>query len=155
MYIISVLLLLFVLPLGSVAIDHVHTGAPWLMLVGKWFVFWAAGVRLVLAGLRQILRPDFTAQEIFGLFDPDALPIVRELGIANLATGSVALLSLAMPGFVLPTAIGATIFYGGVGIHHALHGNRNANRTVAMATDLGMALVFAFYVYERLASGTL
>jgi hypothetical protein len=32
-------------------------------LVGKWFVFWAAvGVRLGLAGLRQILQPSFTAE---------------------------------------------------------------------------------------------
>lgn len=152
MYIVSVLMLLFVLPLGSIAVDHMYTGGPWLILLGKWFVFWAAGIRLFLAGLRQMLRPEFTAQEIFGLLDPDALPIVQELGIANLAAGTVAILSLAMPGFVLPAAVGATIFYGGAGIRHALHGHRNANRSVAMATDLCIALVFAFYVYERFAS---
>ncbi len=54
MYIAIVALLTVVLPLGSALVEHALPGAaPFLALVGKWFVFWAAGVRLVLAGVRQ------------------------------------------------------------------------------------------------------
>ena len=40
------------------SLDH------YLCLVGRWFVFWAVGVRLSLAGLRQFLQPAFTARQI-------------------------------------------------------------------------------------------
>jgi hypothetical protein len=39
----------------------------------------------------------------------EALPIVRELGVANIAIGVVGLLSLAAPSFRLPTAIAAAM----------------------------------------------
>ena len=56
MYLVSVILLLLVFPAGSVAVeDLAHGGnADLLHLVGKWFVFWGAGVRLFIAGLRQV-----------------------------------------------------------------------------------------------------
>ena len=44
MYIVAVCLLLFVLPAGSVVV--VWTGSPnKILLIGKWFVFWAVGTR--------------------------------------------------------------------------------------------------------------
>jgi hypothetical protein len=112
MYFLSVLVLMLLAPAGSIAWEHLHGTAPLMLLVGKWFVFWSVGVRLTLAGLRQQIQPRFTSKEIFGIESDDALPIVRELGVANLATGVVGLLSLIRPGFVLPVAIAAMIFYG-------------------------------------------
>ena len=60
-------------------------------LVGKWFTFWGVGARLFLAGLNQVFRPSFTAEEIFEIGDPAVLPIVREIGFANLAIGTFGL----------------------------------------------------------------
>jgi hypothetical protein len=51
------------------------------MLAGKWYVFWGAGVRLAGAGIRQCLRPQFTAREIFSMKTDEALPIIREHGV--------------------------------------------------------------------------
>ena len=57
-------------------------------VVAKWYVFWAVGVRLFLAGLRQIIQPRYTAETILGIKGEDALLVVRELGFANSALGS-------------------------------------------------------------------
>ncbi|HSZ21764.1 MAG TPA: DUF6790 family protein, partial [Candidatus Sulfotelmatobacter sp.] len=108
------------LPVGSIYVEYsyLHSTAPLMLLVGKWFVFWSAGVRLLLAGLRQFFQPRFTAEQILGIKSDDALPLVRELGAANFATGVVGIASLAKPSFTLPVAIAAAIFYGIAGIRH-------------------------------------
>lgn len=145
MYYAVVLLLMFVLPIGSVVAEHAQTGLSLVPLIGKWFVVWAVGVRLVLAGVRQYFQPRFTAQEIFGLSGDDALPLVRELGIANFATGTVGLLSLHWPGFAVPVAISAGLFYVIAGVRHAGQGHRNAKENLAMASDLFVGTVLGAY----------
>ena len=134
MYLITVLLLMLVLPVGSIGAEHsyFHSSVPLILLVGKWFVFWGAGVRLFLAGLRQFFQPRFTAEKIFGIRSDDALALVRELGVANFATGIVGMVSLAQPGFVLPVAIIAAIFYGVAGIRHMAERERTRNESIAM-----------------------
>jgi hypothetical protein len=147
MYFAFVVLTMFALPVGATVVEHslFHSVAPVMSLVGKWFVFWAAGVRLAIAGLRQYFEPGFTAEQIFGIKGDDSLPLVRELGIANLATGTVGILSLLRPDFVLPVAIAAAIFYGVAGVRHAAERTRNAKENVAMASDLLAFLVLAAY----------
>ncbi len=51
MYLVSVLLLLLVFPVGTIYAEHsyLHDAMPLMLLVGKWFVFWGAGARLFLA----------------------------------------------------------------------------------------------------------
>lgn len=153
MYLIIVVLSMLVLPIGSIWAEraYLNADAPLMLLVGKWFVFWSVGVRFFLAGLRQFFQPRFTSEEIFGLRSDDALPLVRELGIANLASGAVGLMSLARPGFVLPAAISAAIFYGLAGIRHVMHGGRGANQNIAMISDLFVFLVLGAYVVSTLA----
>jgi hypothetical protein len=146
MYVLTVILLMLVLPAGSIYLEHLHGAAPLMLLVGKWFVFWSAGVRLFLAGLRQFFQPRFTSEQIFGIKSDDALPLVRELGIANFATGVVGLASLLQPGFVLPVAIASGIFYGIAGIRHTATSHRTGNETIAMISDLFIFLVLAAYV---------
>jgi hypothetical protein len=139
---------MLVLPVGSIYADqaHYHASVPILMLLGKWFVFWSAGVRLLVAGLLQFFQPRFTSQQIFGIRSDDALPLVRELGIANFATGIVGIASLAKPSFTLPIAIVAAIFYGVAGIRHATESGRTRNEIIAMVSDLFVFLVLAAYL---------
>jgi hypothetical protein len=148
MYFLSVLLLMLLLPVASILLEHscLHSAVPLMLLAGKWFVFWSVGVRLSLAGLRQSFQPRFTSEHIFGLKSDDALPIVRELGTANFATGIVGVASLAKPGFVLPVAIAATIFYGIAGTRHLAESTRMRNETIAMVSDLFAFLVLGAYV---------
>ena len=81
MYFASVLLLLLIFPLVSIAAEGIRLGhgIADVGLIGKWFVFWAVGVRLFIAGARQVLQPSFAATEIFEIHEPKALAIVREL----------------------------------------------------------------------------
>jgi hypothetical protein len=147
MYFATVFCLMLAFPAVAVAIDHslLHSAAPIMALIGKWFVFWSAGVRLTLAGLRQLFQPRFTAEQIFGIRGDDPLPLVQELGVANFATGTVGMLSLLRPDFVLPVAIAATIFYGVAGSRHAAHPTRNAKETIAMISDLLAFVVLGAY----------
>ena len=153
MYFTVVFLLMLVFPLGSIGAEyaHFHGAVPLLPLMGKWFVFWSVGIRLFLAGVRQFFQPRFTAEQIFGITSDDALPLVRELGAANFATGIVGMASLGVPGFVLPVAISAGIFYGVAGIRHVAESDRTRNENIAMVSDLFVFLVLAVYVGSQLA----
>ena len=71
---------------------------------------------------------------------------MRELGVANFATGIVGMVSLAQPGFVLPVAIIAAIFYGVAGIRHVAERERTRNESIAMVSDLFGFLVFVAYI---------
>ena len=147
MYFAVIALTMLVLPTCSILVEHgLRPDAPMLVLIGKWFTFWGVGLRLGLAGLRQVLKPEFTAKEIFKLSTEEALPIVRELGFANVATAVIALLSMAIPTFVLPAAISGCILFGAAGLMHAGAHNRSHNETAAMVSDLFIAAVLALYV---------
>src|SRR6478609_6215113 len=101
MYWLMIVGLMGVLPIGSVLLEWLFLdggGGPagpagLVALIGKWFVFWAIGVRLFLAGLRQIADPAFTAKTIFRIEDPKALIVVQELGFANMALGLLGIAS--------------------------------------------------------------
>ena len=86
MYFVTVILLLLVLPLASVAIDALRWGpdVPYVLLIGKWFVFWAVGVRLAIAGVRQVFGRRISPPSRFLRFtSPKRCVIVRELGFAR------------------------------------------------------------------------
>ena len=148
MYLAIIVLLMLVLPAASVLADYVHSPDPVMLmaLVGKWFVFWGVGIRLGLAGLRQFFQPRFTAVEIFGIAGDEALPLVRELGIANFALGVVGVASLAAPSFALPSAIAAAIFYGVAGFLHLARKARDRNENIAMVSDLFALVVLAAFI---------
>ena len=154
MYIAVVILTMALLPAAAVLVEHAaHPGSGLVFLVGRWFVFWGVGVRLGIAGLRQFLQPEFTARQIFGMNTDEALPVIRELGIANAATAVVGLLSLYMPGFLLPVAISAGLFYGIAGIKHLAASDRSLNENVAMASDLFLAAILVGFVASRATAG--
>lgn len=105
MYPAAIFLLVLVLPLLSAAIEAMVVAVPDIALsFGKWFTFWGVGVRLFLAGLSQAFRPQFTAQGILGIGDESAFVLVREIGFGNLAIGTLGLLSLVIPAWLLPAA---------------------------------------------------
>ena len=154
MYTVGVLLLGFLLPAASAWAEHsyAHGAAPLFDLAGKWLVFWATGVRLTIAGIRQQARPRLTSQGIFGIASDDPLPFVRELGVANLAAGIVGLCVVWRPDFILPAALSSAVFYFLAGIWHATHKNRGFNQSVALYSDLLLGLFFAAYTGLTIAA---
>jgi len=138
MYFVSVVLLLVVLPAVSVILEAVVAphGLGVMRLVREWYVFWACGIRLLLAGIRQVLQPRFTATEIFDLDSVKAFPMVREIGFGNLAMGTLAVWTMFRHDWVVPAAIVGGLYYGLAGLGHVFRGEqRNVNETVAMVSD--------------------
>lgn len=148
MYIVMVILLLAVLPAASVLAEHYyfHSPASLVFLAGKWFTFWASGVRLFISGLRQTFDPRFTAQNIFKIDNVDVFPIVREIGFANLSMGALALLSLYASQLTLPGALVGGLYYALAGIGHMLVKERNVKENIAMVSDVAIAVVLLGFV---------
>jgi len=148
MYLAIVILSMFLLPVTSMGMEHVHShgAASWMMLAGKWFVFWGAGVRWAGAGIRQCFQPQFTARGIFRMKTDEAFPIIREHGIGNLAVGTAGFVSLWVPSFIVPVALIAVIAFGAWGMLHVASKVRSTNENIAMASDFWLAAVLAVYL---------
>jgi hypothetical protein len=142
-YLAIVVLLMLVLPLASLLIE---TREPGLALVGKWWTFWAIGVRLFTAGLRQVAKPAFTAEVIFHATSADSHVVVRELGIANLCIGALGIASLWLPGWRPAAAFVGLLFFGAAGVLHAITRPAGGNEWVAMLSDLWVAAIAAIYL---------
>jgi hypothetical protein len=112
-------------------------------------VFWAVGVRLFIAGVRQVAQPQFTAESIFEIKDRAAFAIVRELGFANLSTG-LGLANLAVPAWVVPAAIVGGLFYGLAAAGHAFRGKRNfKEQTALISADIFAFVILAVFCREQ------
>jgi hypothetical protein len=145
-YLAIVALTMFVLPVASVLIEHsLRPDAPVVFLLGRWFVFWGVGVRLALAGLRQFFQPAFRQRDI-----PHS---GRRGAVAGARTGrcehrdggrgpAVAGLRELYP----PIPISAGVFYGVAGFRHMAEKSRSRNETIAMASDLFLFALLAFFV---------
>ena len=143
MYFVTVILFLFVCPAVSVGIEaaRTHQALTSAELIARWWVFWAAGIRLFVAGVRQVIQPRFTAEEIFGVREAKALPLVREIGFANLSMGALAICSLFHSKWVVPAAIVSGLYYGLAAAGHVGKGSRNAKEQMAMISDVFAAAV--------------
>lgn len=51
-----------------------------LVVFGIWWAFWGVGIRLLVAGISQLVNPGRTAQGILGGKDAGAELVVHELG---------------------------------------------------------------------------
>lgn len=151
MYLISILVLLILAPAISVIAQYATSGAPLdpIGLIGAWMTFWAVGVRLFIAGVRQVLQPGFTAKDIFQIDDPRAGGLVREIGFSNLSMGFLGLASFLRPEWLVPAAIAGGLYYGLAGLGHLVKGERNEKETVAMLTDFFAFIVLAVFVVLR------
>ena len=153
MYYAMIVLLMGALPIASIFVEHAIGNAGWLVLAGRWFVFWASGVRLLIAGVRQIANPAFTARDIFDITTPGAEKVVTELGFANTAMGLVSIASILRPDFVLPAAIVTGLYYALAGGLHLRSPHRNRNENWAMVSDLGIFVVLAAYAVASFMLG--
>ena len=143
MYIMLVILVMFVCPALSVVIQAAdsHHAVSIFALTAKWFVFWAVGIRLFSAGVRQVLQPAFTVGEIFEIQSAESHPFVREVGSGNLSMGTLGICSLYHPSWIVPAALVGGLYYGLAGLLHVLRTGKNAIEQTATISD-----AFAFLV---------
>jgi hypothetical protein len=150
-YFISVSVMTFVIPIVGFLAEHFSQNVPLTFeLFGKWFIFSAVGLRLFVAGLQQSIKPQFTAKEIFHIESPEALPIVRELGFANICFGLVGIISLFKPEWRIVSAFASGAYYAFAGLLHIIKKPVGANETFAMWTDtiiFGVLLVYTIMFF--------
>lgn len=153
MYYLTIALLMFFLPIGSILVEFLvfRSSLAFVSIIGKWFVFWGVGGRLLLAGLRQAIQPRFTAETILGIKGDGPLQVVQELGFANMAMGAIGLISIFNSAWVIPSAIAGCLFYGFAGIRHAAKGEKNAVENAAMWSDLFVSAVLLMFIVVDLA----
>ena len=146
-YIVVVSVLTFILPLVcSVGQTLINKDLAFSFeLIGKWFIFSAVGLRLFIAGIKQTTDPAFTAKEIFHLDSPQSLPIVRELGFANLCFGLVGIVSFFLPQWRVVSAFGSGLYYGIAGLQHLLKKPAGTNEKFALFTDIFIFLFLLTY----------
>jgi hypothetical protein len=143
LYVFMVVALMFVMPIGCTIFEvfQSNQGVFAFSMLLKWFVFWAVGVRLLVAGLRQIIQPRYTAEVILGIKSEESRPLVREIGFGNTAIGCIAAGTLMSPGWLMPAAIAGSVFYSLAGVNHFLRKARTRNENIAMVSDVMVAVV--------------
>lgn len=155
MYAPVITLLMLIGPLLCIVLDLQQGGSSALaQVVVKWFAFWAVGLRLLLAGIKQNLNPAFTAETILGSSTPGSTTLVREVGFGNLALGSIGLLSLWLSSWQLPAALGGGVFFALAGINHLLQRHRNRLENLAMVSDLFAAAVLLAGLLAQIPAGS-
>jgi hypothetical protein len=135
-----------ILPVLSITAETIveHTAFSW-ELIGKWFIFWAVGIRLFTAGINQASNPAFTAR-IFHMRTRESFIVIKELGFANIAFGVMGILSVINNNWRLLAAITGGLFLGLAGIQHIFRKPDNRNEMIAMLYDLFVTLVILFYL---------
>lgn len=97
----------------------------------------------------QTLHPSFTSSGIFRIADPAAEAIVRELGFANIAMGTLGLATILRPDWLVPAALACGLFYGLAGLGHVLRTGRSAKEAMALYSDLAAFALLAAYLVTR------
>jgi hypothetical protein len=145
-YLTMNVLLLIIFPTLSIAAEYIFEHEPftWL-LIGKWFIFWAIGIRLFTAGISQASNPGFTAG-IFHMKTQESYTVIRELGFANISLGIMGILSVINEVWRLLAAVAGGIFLGLAGLLHLFKKPDTRNELIAMLYDLSVLLVVILYL---------
>lgn len=116
----------------------------------KWFVFSGVGLRLGSSGIMQITNPKFTAKDIFNIQEDAALPLVKEVGFANISFSILALLSLCVPAFRVPAAIAGGSYFGFAGLLHIFQAKTSDKEWFAMLSDMFIFVILAVCIVVNL-----
>lgn len=152
MHLLTILAFMLVLPVIFIGQDTLSGSTGFMESVGKWFVYWGVGWRLVAAGAFQCFKPSFTARDIFEIDDPKAEKLVVEIGFGNLAIGIAAIVSLYVPGWTAAMALAGAIFFGLAGIQHVRNRPTTRSEIAAMVSDLAIAVILIVYLVWFFAS---
>jgi hypothetical protein len=151
-YLAVVLGLMVILPIATFVVErslatNIHDS--WETLF-RWFIFWGIGVRLLVAGIRQVVQPSFTARDIFHLSSSDAEVVVRELGLANVCMGLAAAASGLVASWRACAAFTGGLYFGIAGAMHVIKRPATPNEWVALTSDVFIFGVAAVYLTREL-----
>ena len=139
--------LLFILPLLSVLFAHfLEKEIINIELIAKWFIFWAVGIRLFTAGIKQASDPAFTGTKIFKFTHTESFVIIKELGFANIALGVMGILSLINNDWRVMAAICGGLFFGLAALQHFVRKPDSKNEWIALLYDVAVCVLVLVYL---------
>ncbi|GAB2467188.1 hypothetical protein GCM10027029_31930 [Conyzicola lurida] len=153
-YFILVIAQTAALPVISGVVELAVAGGDPVAVVGKWWVFWGVGTRLLVAGIAQVSGKGPTAA-ILGASTPSVqvVQLTRELGTANIGMGFAGLLA-PIPGWAVPVGLAGGVFLFIAGAMHVAKRGKNARESLATWTDLLVGVVVVtLAVYTLAATG--
>jgi len=135
------ILLVAVLPIFAAAIESCidHVGLNW-STYWKWFIFWGVGIHLFFKGIKLASAPQFTGLSLSSFKNSERYLLLLELGFANMALGSMGILSVINDQWRLIAAIAAAIYFGLADMLRLLKKPGGRHELVALLYNL---LVFA------------
>ena len=137
--------LIAVLPIAAAALEsRVDQLALTWPLYWKWFIFWGVGIRLFFKGVKLASTPQFTGLSLSSFKNRESYLLLLELGFANMALGSMAILSVINDQWRLIAAIAGAIYFGLADMLRLL--KKPAGR------HEGVALVYNVLVFVGLAA---
>jgi len=150
LYLFVVLATTIIFPIISIFIECVvkENSPVSFEMIGKWFIFYAVGIRLFTAGIKQIVTPAFTAKEIFHIQEESAFVIVKELGFANACFGLIGIMSLFLPQWRIVSAFGSGLYYGFAALQHFIKKTAGANEMIALVSDVFVFVMLLIYVIK-------
>ncbi len=105
--------LIAVLPIAAALlearIDQIPLTWP---IYWKWFIFWGVGIRLFFKGVKLASAPQFTGLSLSSFKNRESYLLLLELGFANMALGSMGILSVINDQWRLIAAIAGAIYFG-------------------------------------------
>lgn len=148
-YLLAIIILTIILPLILSSVQWLwDSPVPYVSLLAQWFLFSAVGLRLFIAGIIQLFRPEFTLHHIFKITDDKSTQLVQEIGLHNLILGIAALL---IPLYFYPhqfiIASMAGTYFGAAGLLHMTRKHASMNHKIAMISDLFIALMMIVFSF--------
>ncbi|MFP4163894.1 MAG: DUF6790 family protein [Chitinispirillaceae bacterium] len=155
-HLVQILVIMVMMPLTFSTIEMLYrnkrdnasdSGA----IIFKWILFWAVGIRSVSAGLVQLIYPQYTAETIFELTSGTEFYIfIRELGVANFAIGTTAIISAGLKDWRLPTAFISLIFNTLLAINHIIHFQAGANQFASLGADFFVVVMLSYFLIKSI-----
>ena len=151
---ITVFVNILVLPIISIVINLIinnrkNNSENIFEIIGKWFIFWSLGVRLIIAGLMQIFNPIYT-NNLLQLSLNDFI-IIRELGLANFSIGLLCTISYFKKSLQKYVCIYMFIFFTGASILHIIRiENINFDELISLITDIILIIISMYGIIHSI-----
>ena len=105
--------LIAILPIAAAATESRFDQASLTWTIyWKWFIFWGVGIRLFFKGVKLASTPQFTGLSLSSFKNRESYLLLLELGFANMALGSMGILSVINDQWRLIAAIAGAIYFG-------------------------------------------
>lgn len=123
------------IPVITIITELIVTDNNITYIILKWFVISIIGLRLIGAGLKQIIFPSFTAKSIFKIDNNNAFAIVRELGFANVCIGISAIISIFSIYMLISVAFIGALYFGADATAHIIR-HKQKDELFACISDI-------------------